>query len=121
MIHRHISSPLSLHPYSSAQLVIPPGSRSEHAGNKNRRQDMAARSIAFFKDIDGMYYIVPISAGINEKDETVYSIGNAQRRRHNTNAGSSSIGGALKNGAVPSRDIPWVNVKCKIADKRKRK
>ena len=60
---------------------------------------------AFFKDIDGMYYIVPISAGINEKDETVYSIGNVQRRRHNTNAGSSSIGGALKNGAVPSGDI----------------
>ena len=25
---------------------------------------------AFFKDIDGMYYIVPISAGINEKEGT---------------------------------------------------
>ena len=82
---------------------------------------MAARSIAFFKDIDGKYYIVPISAGINGNEETVYSIGNVQRRRHNADAGSSSIGGALKNGAVPSRDIPWVNVKCKISDKRKRK
>ena len=74
---------------------------------------------AFFKDIDGKYYIVPISAGINENEETVYSIGNVQRRRHNTDAGSSSIGGALKNGAVPSRDIPRVSVKCKISDKRK--
>ena len=66
---------------------------------------MAARSIAFFKDIDGKYYIVPISAGINENEETIYSIGNVRRRRHSTNTGSSSIGGALKNGAVPSGDI----------------
>ena len=59
---------------------------------------------AFFKDIDGKYYIVPISSGINGNEETVYSIGNVQRRRYNTNAGSSSKGGALKNGAVPSGD-----------------
>lgn len=66
---------------------------------------MAARSIAFFKDIDGKYYIVPISAGINENEEKIYSIGNVRRRRHNTNRGSSSNGGAQKNGTVPSGEI----------------
>ena len=66
---------------------------------------MAARSIAFFKDIDGMYYIVPISAGINENEEKIYSIGNVLRRRHSTNRGSSSNGGAQKKGSVPSGKI----------------
>lgn len=35
----------------------------------------------------------------------MYSIGNVEERRYRTNTGSSSKGGALKNGAVPSGDI----------------
>lgn len=60
---------------------------------------------AFFKDIDGQYYRVPITAGMNGNNETVYSIGEIRKRRDGTNRGSSSNGGAQKNGTVPSGDI----------------
>ena len=60
---------------------------------------------AFFKDIDGKYYIVQFSSGVNGEAETVYSIENVQKRKYSTNHGSSSNGGAQKNGAVPSGDI----------------
>lgn len=60
---------------------------------------------AYFKDIDGQYYRVPITAGMNGEQETVYSIGEIRKRRDGTNRGSSSSGGAQKNGTVPSGDI----------------
>lgn len=60
---------------------------------------------AFFKDIDGQYYRVPITAGLNGNNETVYSIGEIRKRRDGTNRGSSSNGGAQKSGTVPSGNI----------------
>ena len=64
-----------------------------------------AEEMAYFKDIDGQYYRVPITAGMNGNEETVYSIGEIRKRRDGTNRGSSSNGGAQKNGTVPSGDI----------------
>lgn len=60
---------------------------------------------AYFRDIDGQYYVVPVTAGLNGEQETVYSIGEIRKRKYNTSTGSSSLGGAQKNGAVPSGDI----------------
>lgn len=64
-----------------------------------------AEEMAYFKDIDGQYYRVPITAGMNGNEETVYSIGEIRKRRDGTNRGSSSNGGAQKKGTVPSGDI----------------
>ena len=77
--------------------------------NGNHKNDIGEDGFnyydAFFRDVDGKYYLVPISAGVNGKEETVYSIGNVEKRRYRTNTGSSSNGGAQKSGAVPSGDI----------------
>lgn len=76
--------------------------------NGNHKNDIGEDGFnyydTFFRDVDGKYYLVPISAGVNGKEETVYSIGNVEKRRYSTNTGSSSNGGAQKNGAVPSGD-----------------
>ena len=57
---------------------------------------------AYFMNADGQYYLIPLSAGINENDETAYSVGNPKRRRFPNRAGSSSKTEALKNGGKPS-------------------
>ena len=83
------------------------GHKNDYAGN--HKNDIGEDGFnyynAYFKDIDGKYYHVPISAGVNGNEETVYSIGNIQKRRYSTGLGSSSNGGAQKSGAVPSGDI----------------
>lgn len=81
--------------------------RSDYRGNHQNDigEDGFNYYDAYFKDIDGQYYHVPITAGVNENQETVYSIGNIQKRKHSTDVGSSSKGGARKSGAVPSGDI----------------
>ena len=83
------------------------GHKNDYAGN--HKNDIGEDGFnyynAYFKDIDGKYYHVPISAGVNGNEETVYSIGNIQKRRYSTGLGSSSNGGAQKSGAVPSGNI----------------
>ncbi|MCI5484046.1 MAG: hypothetical protein MR426_03110 [Clostridiales bacterium] len=83
------------------------GHKNDYAGN--HKNDIGEDGFnyynAYFKDIDGKYYHVPISAGVNGNEETVYSIGNIQKRRYSTGLGSSPNGGAQKSGAVPSGDI----------------
>ena len=60
---------------------------------------------AYFRDIDGKYYVVKFSSGINNNEETVYSIGNIRKRRYSVSRGSSSSGGAQIKDAIPSGDI----------------
>ena len=60
---------------------------------------------ANFRDADGSYYLVQFSAGLNEKDETTYSIGSIRQRNFPAGKGSSSQGEALKNGRKASGDI----------------
>lgn len=56
---------------------------------------------AFFRDGDASksYYRVIFSSALNENEETVYSIGDIQKRKVHTRNGSSAQGGALFNGS----------------------
>lgn len=64
---------------------------------------------AFFRDFDGKYYRVPLSAGINANEETVYSIGEIRQRSFPADRGSSSQKEALKNGRKASTDIIYTS------------
>ena len=57
---------------------------------------------AYFMDFDGKYYQIPFSAGLNDTEETVYSVGKIRQRRLPAGTGSSSNKEALKNGRKPS-------------------
>ena len=61
----------------------------------------------YFRDTDKKsYYKIHFSAGLNENDETVYSIGDIRRRKFPTVTGSSSTErGAHKNGGELSDGI----------------
>ena len=60
---------------------------------------------AYFLDFDGRYYLVPFSAGINEAEETTYSIGRIRQRRFPADTGSSSKKEALKSDKKSSKGI----------------
>ena len=60
---------------------------------------------AFFRDADGKYYLVPFSSGINEQEETTYSIGKIRKRSFPASTGSSSNKEALKGGRKASGSI----------------
>ena len=60
---------------------------------------------AYFRDLDGKYYLVRFSAALNAQEETVYSIGQIRQRSFPADAGSSSKKEALKNGRKASGDI----------------
>lgn len=64
---------------------------------------------AFFRDLDGKYYRVTLSAGINANEETVYSIGEIRLRSFPADRGSSSQKEALKNGRKASVDIIYTS------------
>ena len=55
---------------------------------------------AYFRDFDGSYYRVTFSAGVNENNETVYSIGRIRKRESITRRGSSS---GVEAGGAQSR------------------
>lgn len=55
---------------------------------------------AYFRDFDGSHYRVTFSAGINENDETVYSIGRIRKREPITRRGPSS---GVEAGGAQSR------------------
>ena len=56
----------------------------------------------FFRDFDGTHYRVPFSAGLNENDETVYSIGKIRERKSTARRGPSS--GTMAGGAQSRRN-----------------
>lgn len=56
---------------------------------------------AYFKDIDGQYYRVPITAGLNGNEETVYSIGEIRKK------GTVPIG-ALPPTEALKRMVPYL-------------
>ena len=60
---------------------------------------------SFFRDFDGKYYEVPLSAALNEPEETAYSIGKIRQRRFPADPGSSSGREALNSGRKPSENI----------------
>ena len=64
---------------------------------------------AFFRDLDGKYYLVRFSAALNAQEETVYSIGQIRQRSFPADAGSSSKKEALKNGRKASGDIIYTS------------
>ena len=55
---------------------------------------------AYFRDFDGNHYRVTFSAGVNENDETVYSIGRIRKRESITRRGPSS---GVEAGGAQSR------------------
>ncbi len=60
---------------------------------------------AFFEDQDGAYYRIQFSAGLNENQETVYSIGEIRKRRPVAGRGSSSKNGGAQKGERSSAPI----------------
>ena len=60
---------------------------------------------AFFRDFDGQYYLIRLSSGINQAEETVYSVGRIGKRRFPAGGGSSSTREALNSGRKPSKII----------------
>ena len=65
----------------------------KHTGETAHPKSMAA---------DGSYYLVPLTAGLNENDETAYSIGKITKRRAPTGTGSSSPKGGAQRGGNSS-------------------
>ena len=57
---------------------------------------------AYFRDFDGSYYRVPVSAALNQDMETAYSIGTIRKRESNRRRGSSSRNGGAQSGALNS-------------------
>ena len=57
---------------------------------------------AYFRDFDGSYYRVPVSAALNQDMETAYSIGEIRKRESNRRRGSSSRNGGAQSGALNS-------------------
>lgn len=55
---------------------------------------------AYFRDFDGNHYRITFSAGVNENDETVYSIGRIRKRESITRRGPSS---GVEAGGAQSR------------------
>ena len=64
---------------------------------------------AYFRDLDGKYYLVRFSAALNAQEETVYSIGQIRQRSFPADAGSSSKKEALKNGRKASGGIIYTS------------
>ncbi len=59
----------------------------------------------YFKDFDGGYYQITLTAALNGQEETAYSIANIRKRRFPASPGSSSNQEALNSGRKPSGDI----------------
>lgn len=57
---------------------------------------------AYFRDFDGKYYRITLSSGINDQEETTYSIGRIRERSFPASRGSSSKKEALKSGKEAS-------------------
>lgn len=72
---------------------------------------------SFFRDFDGKYYEVTFSAGLNEQEETAYSIGNIRQRSFPAGTGSSSRTEALKGGKKASGDIIYTSAAKSQAEK----
>ena len=68
-------------------------------------QTLGEKVKQFFRDLDGEYYLVPFSAGLNAQEETAYSIGKPRQRSFPADTGSSSQKEALKNGRKASEDV----------------
>lgn len=88
---------------------------SKYKPDVNRKHDNDIGEDGFnyfkshFRDFDGEYYEIMFSAGLNENEETVYSIGSIRKRSFPASTGSSSKTEALKGSRKASGDIIYTS------------